>query len=182
MPGHKPVGMLPTRRHLPALALLGLLVLASGCIVNVKTQGTEAASPVGASLRENQEVQQTLAALNAATTQRDVAATMALFDDTDDIMLVGSDAGEVFKGRKILAAHLKEIYALPFVLSFDLPSVTVHVEGQTAWIFSEGTEVINEGEGKISRTPYRLTVCLVKRGEHWKWQVFSGSVPRPSAS
>ncbi|MCX6944113.1 MAG: nuclear transport factor 2 family protein [Opitutales bacterium] len=161
--------MLPTRRHLPALALLGLLVLASGCIVNVKTQGTEAASPVGASLRENQEVQQTLAALNAATTQRDVAATMALFDDTDDI-------------RKILAAHLKEIYALPFVLSFDLPSVTVHVEGQTAWIFSEGTEVINEGEGKISRTPYRLTVCLVKRGEHWKWQVFSGSVPRPPAS
>ena len=173
--------MPPTPRHLLSLAFLGALALSSGCIVSVKNEETVAASPVGSSLSDSQDVRKTLEALNAATTHHDVAATMALFDDTDDIMLVGSDAGEVFKGRKILSAHLKEIYALPFALSFDMPSVTVHVEGQTAWIFGEGAEVINEGDGKITRTPYRFTICLVKRGPNWKWQVFSGSVPRPAA-
>ena len=167
------------RHYLPVtLIMLGAFALTSGCI-SIHSGGKEGTSQVGTSHRDSQDVRKTLEALNAATLHRDVAATMALFDDSDDIMLVGSDVGEVFKGRQVLSSHLKEIYALPFVLSFDMPSVTVHVEGQTAWIFGEGAEVINEGEGKITRTPYRFTICLVKRGENWKWQVFSGSVPRP---
>jgi ketosteroid isomerase-like protein len=161
-------------RCLRAVAILGLLTLS--CVSRALGEtGKES------SLKDNQEIRKTVEALNTASTHRDVAATMALFDDTDDVMLVGSDVGEVFKGREILSARLKEIYALPFVLSFDMPNVTVHVEARTAWIFGEGAAIIDEGAGKISRTPYRFTIFLVKRGEGWKWQVFSGSVPRPAA-
>ncbi len=162
--------------------MLGTLALSSGCVINANTGARQSASPTASSPTDSQDIRKTLEALNAATTHHDVAASMALFDDSDDIMLVGSDAGEVFKGRQVLSAHLKEIYALPFTLSFEMPAVTVKVEGQTAWIFAEGSEVINEGEGKISRTPYRITLCLVKRGANWKWQIFSGSVPRPAGS
>jgi hypothetical protein len=38
--------------------------------------------------------------------------------------------------------------------------------------------VHTRSSGKVSKIPYRITAVMVKRGDEWKWKVFSGSIPR----
>jgi len=57
---------------------------------------------------------------------------MELFDDSDDILFVGSDKGEVFQGRKATADFMQALFNLPFVFSFDLKNTTVRQDGSVA--------------------------------------------------
>jgi ketosteroid isomerase-like protein len=115
--------------------------------------------------------------LNAAMARRDVPAVMALFDDNDDILLVGSDTGEVFHGRSAVAGFIKALCGLPFVFSFEMPDVTTRRTGRSAWVFVDGAMVHSRDNGKVTRSPYRFSVAMVQRGRAWRWQVFHGSVP-----
>jgi len=44
-----------------------------------------------------------------------------LFDDSDDVVLVGSDVGEIFKGRAAVAGFLQKLYGLPFIFPSACP-------------------------------------------------------------
>ncbi len=126
-------------------------------------------------------IRATLDALNAACAHRDIAAFMDLFGDTDDILFVGSDTGEVYQGRKATADFMQMLFKLPFVFSFDLKNLSQRQDGNTAWVFTDGN-MIHTGDsgkvgGKVSTKPYRFSVTLVKHDGRWKWQLFHGSVP-----
>jgi uncharacterized protein (TIGR02246 family) len=125
----------------------------------------------------DQAVRDTLAAMNAVLAQRDSAGFMALFEDNDDIVLVGSDKGEVFKGRAAVGGFLQMLYGLPFVFSFDMPDVTVHREKHQAWLFADGEMVHTRADGSSTRRPYRITLVMKMQDHAWRWQLFSGSVP-----
>ena len=126
-------------------------------------------------------VRASLDALNAACAMQDVRAFMELFEDNDDILVVGSDRGEVYQGRRATSEFIQMLFNLPFVFSFDLTNTTIRQVGNVAWIFTDGnvihTRDRGQGVGKVSTKSYRFSVALLKRIGNWKWKLFHGSVP-----
>lgn len=126
-------------------------------------------------------VRSTLDALNAACANRDIRAFMELFGDSDEILFVGSDTGEVYQGRKATADFMQMLFNLPFIFSFDLKNLTLRQDGNAAWIFTDGNMIHTGDKGKaagnVSTKPYRFSVTLVKHDGRWSWRLFHGSVP-----
>ena len=163
-------------KHLVRLGILvgalwlGLLV--SGCtsVPSIPTPEAKA--------KEQAAIRATLARLNEVLAKRDKEGFLALFDETDDVMVVGSDVGEVAKGRKGLQGFIKWIYSQRFTFAFDLKEVVVHQEGDFAWVFTEGNMQHVKKDGAVTNIPYRFALTMVKRGDKWRWQLFHGSIPR----
>ena len=106
---------------------------------------------------------------------------MALFEDSDDILFVGSDAKEVFRGRAATSEFMKQLFGLPFTFSFDLANVTIEQNGNAAWAFVDGNMIHTRDKGstagKVTRMPYRFSIAMANNEGRWRWQLFHGSVP-----
>jgi hypothetical protein len=117
--------------------------------------------------------------MNKMLATKDLQKVMSVFDDGDDIMLIGSDSGEVKIGRKKVERFLKWILSQSFVFYFDMDIKSVNSSNNIGWFFGEGKMVFLGTDGKaVNSTPYRISAVMVKRGEEWKWKFFSGSIPR----
>ena len=123
-------------------------------------------------------IKATMGAINSAMTARDLAAAMAVFEDSDAILLVGSDDGEVFKGRAAVRACFGDLMQLPFTFSFETPEPIISIIGDTAWMSVEAVMIHTPAEGKPGRMSYRISLCLVRSADSWLWQLFHGSIPR----
>jgi len=115
---------------------------------------------------------------NDATGRGDLAAVLEQFDQSENIMLVGSDKGEVFKGRQQIEGWLKTLFENNrFTWSVEQMQADRY-EPDSAWIFIDGTMRISDVNGKArGETPYRITGALVRRGSRWKWRMWSGAIP-----
>jgi SnoaL-like domain len=133
--------------------------------------------PAAAQVDSDAAVSASLDSMNPLLARRDLPGFMALFEDTDDILLVGSDTGEVFRGRARVAGFLKQLYALPFTFSFDMTNVTIQRHADSAWAFVGGAMVHTAADGTATKRPYRFSIAMVKVGQTWRWQLFHGSVP-----
>jgi ketosteroid isomerase-like protein len=116
--------------------------------------------------------------VNEVLATKDLRTIMTIYDDSDDIIVVGSDSGEVFVGRERVKTFMKIIASMPFVFSFEMNQVLINSSQNTAWVFVDGFMVHTRTNGKVSKVPYRITAVMVKRDNEWKWKVFSGSIPR----
>ncbi|HEX9252781.1 MAG TPA: nuclear transport factor 2 family protein [Ignavibacteriaceae bacterium] len=124
------------------------------------------------------EIRASLNKLNEVLATKDLKTVMSIYDDSDDITVIGSDSGEVFIGRSQVQKFMKIIISMPFVFSFVMEPVTISFDQNIAWVFVDGKMVHTRDNGKISKFPYRIMAVMVKRGNEWKWKVFSGSIPR----
>jgi ketosteroid isomerase-like protein len=107
----------------------------------------------------------------------DLAAFMSQFDDAADILLVGSDKGEVFKGRAQIEGWLGKLMKKNR-FSWQMDRVDISASADTAWVFVDGAMIVKNDAGKVLvTTPYRFSGVLVRRGEGWAWRLFNGSVP-----
>jgi ketosteroid isomerase-like protein len=124
------------------------------------------------------EIRKSLQRLNEVLATRSLETAMTVFDDADDIMVIGSDTGEIFVGRERVRFFVKALVDMPFVFSFPMDQVTVARSGDIAWAFIDGKMVHTKSDGTASANPYRILAVLVKRADGWKWKAFSGSIPR----
>lgn len=124
------------------------------------------------------EIRKSLRRFNEVLATKDLHAVMSVYDGSDDVMVVGSDSGEVFIGQKRVQEFMNAIVSMPFVFSFEMDQAVIHHNQNTAWVFVDSKMVHTRSNGEVSRTPYRITAVLVKKGAEWKWKVFSGSIPR----
>jgi len=124
------------------------------------------------------EIRKSLDRLNEALSTKDLQTVMSVFDNSDDITVIGSDSGEVFIGRERVKLFMKIIVSMPFVFSFDMDQVSINHNQNIAWIFVDGKMVHTRSNGKVSKVPYRIMAVMVKKDSDWKWKVFSGSIPR----
>ena len=124
------------------------------------------------------EIRRALDQFSEISGRGDVTAFMAQFDDRADIMLVGSDTGEVFKGRAAMEGWLAKLYKSSG-FNWQMDRVDISHHGETAWVFVEGKmNVRNKATGKLQfSAPYRFSAVLVKRGDRWAWRLFHGSAP-----
>jgi ketosteroid isomerase-like protein len=116
--------------------------------------------------------------MNEMLATKDLQKVMNIFDDAEDIMVIGSDSGEVYIGKNRVQSFLKIIVSMPFVFSFEMDSLSINHSKNIAWFFGDGKMVHTRPNGKVSKVPYRITAVMVQKGNDWKWKVFSGSIPR----
>ncbi len=127
---------------------------------------------------ERAQVRQALQVFNDAAARGDVPGLMAQFDPDAQVLLVGSDRGEIFQGRAAIEAWLTRLLAKNR-FSWQMDRVDVDLNGDTAWAFVDATVTIRAPDGKVRFTgPYRFAAVLVRRGDAWAWRMFHGSVPR----
>ncbi|HQU34783.1 MAG TPA: nuclear transport factor 2 family protein [Thermoanaerobaculaceae bacterium] len=154
-----------------ALCLTTLAIAIIGCAGTRSGRGERTTAADRAEIRSN------LASLNTVCAARDLPGFMGLFEDSDDILFVGSDKGEVFQGRTAIARFMAKLFALPFTFSFDMQQVVIKRSGPFAWAYVDGNMVHTGDNGQAKKMPYRFSVAMVRTGGAWKWQLFDGAVP-----
>jgi uncharacterized protein (TIGR02246 family) len=98
----------------------------------------------------------------------------SLFHNT--ALFIGSEPGEMARGRDAIAALFVSILASPASVQFDWSTIETARSGDTAWFFADGAVVIDSAAGR-TRRPYGLTGVLVKGRKGWRWRLFHGSEP-----
>ena len=95
----------------------------------------------------------------------------------EDGLLIGSELGEIARGRDAIGQLMASFHALPSRYTWAWDTIDTRVEGETAWFFTEGFSVAELG-GEQTRRPYRLAGVLERENGQWRWQLFSGSEPK----
>ena len=103
------------------------------------------------------------------------AAIAELF--TADALLVGSETGEIARGRDAIGALFAGIHAGNYAVWWDFPLLESGGDERRVWFFGEGHVVLARETGS-DRLPYRLSAVLVPEGDDWRWELFHGSEPR----
>ncbi|MFZ4411836.1 MAG: nuclear transport factor 2 family protein [Bacteroidales bacterium] len=123
------------------------------------------------------EISKTLEIWNNAGKKADINQVMALFDTSANIILVGSDSGEIFIGKNQAKEWLTQLFSFGS-FSWEMNRVDIDNNGKTAWVFVDGKMIVNFHKGGKKITPYRFTGIMVKKKGEWKWRLFDGSVPK----
>jgi len=152
-----------------------------GLVLALSAMGYAKLSPAPVEAKDAAAIRQTLIDMNTLCAARYARGFMALFDDREDILFVGSDKGEIFRGKDGVKQFTEILFAMPFVFSFDLQNVSISQDGNSAWVFVDGNMIHTgdrgESAGKVSKKPYRFSIAMMKKGGLWKWQLFHGAVP-----
>jgi len=114
--------------------------------------------------------------LNRAMRERNPAVA-GLFEP--DALLVGSEPGEIARGRDAIGALLLAIHAKDYTVWWDMPQLDAGGTDGRAWFFGEG-EVVLVGPTE-TRLGYRISGVLVDTEAGWRWTLFHGSEPRTKA-
>ncbi|WP_374469000.1 nuclear transport factor 2 family protein [Phenylobacterium sp.] len=155
------------------MAAVTRLLAAGAALLLVLGFGPRAAAPPRKGAERG--VRQALVRLNQRLSKRDPAVVDEFMPD-EDTLLVGSELGEVARGRAGLEAHFRTLYGRTETLSYDWREVEVSVHGPIAWLHAEGHAVVREA-GAEQRRPYRLTGVFELSHGQWKWRLFHGSEP-----
>jgi ketosteroid isomerase-like protein len=108
---------------------------------------------------------------------KDADSIISMFDNSEDIMLVGSDSSEVKHGRKEISDLIKGAINKPYTINWDFTNAEIFATSQVAWAFNNNYLTLLNANGSQIRVPYRLTSVWVKKGKNWKLKFFNGSVP-----
>jgi ketosteroid isomerase-like protein len=153
------------------IALICLIIAATG---NSQTGMSDGKQEKNAAVKK--EITATLETWNNMAKSRDINHFMELFDDSENIMVAGSDSGEVYKGKVQIESWMKMLFAHRS-FSWEMNRVDIDHNGNTAWVFMDGSMIVTNDKGKTAKFPYRFTGILVKIKNTWKWRLFDGSVP-----
>jgi ketosteroid isomerase-like protein len=100
----------------------------------------------------------------------------AEFAPGDDVLLVGSDAGEIATGPQEIEAFFTRIFARASTFSWKARCIEVSQAGDIAWFFAEGLMIVESAEGQ-EKAPYRISGVLERIGDQWLWRQYHGSNP-----
>jgi hypothetical protein len=122
------------------------------------------------------EIYQTLQRFNTAAQNSSTDQLMALFDEAENIMFIGGDSAEIWKGDHQIRGHLNSIFPQESV-SLQMDRVDIDYNENTAWVFMDGYIVIVTNKAEKFKAPYRFTAILVKKDGDWKFRLFNASNP-----
>jgi ketosteroid isomerase-like protein len=138
---------------------------------------TNSISAKNSAEKVKKEITETLTKWNAACKNANIDLVMSMLDTTNDLMVVGSDKGEINKGKDEVKAWLSQLFGFAG-FSWEMKRIDIDSNDKTAWIFMDGKMIVDFHKGGQKITPYRFTGILVKKKDGWKWRLFDGSVPQ----
>jgi ketosteroid isomerase-like protein len=121
------------------------------------------------------QVRETLKRFNDLVSTRSLKV-LAEFAPGDEVLLIGSESGEIARGKQELEAFFTRIFAREASYSWEWEGIEVSQAGDLAWLFADGWAVLSTADGQ-RRAPYRITGVLERHGERWLWRQFHGSEP-----
>ena len=98
------------------------------------------------------------------------------FSPSDDVLLVGSDSGEIAKGSRELEAFFTRIFSRETTFSWEWERLDIAQAGETAWFFAEGEVILNSNYER-RKNPYRVSGVLQRQDNRWLWKQYHGSEP-----
>lgn len=98
------------------------------------------------------------------------------FAATGDVLLVGSDEGEISIGRPAIDAFFPKLFARDATFSWNAGRVEATRSGDVLWLFADG-HICVDGQGGKKTAPYRISGILRRSGERWLWSQYHGSEP-----
>lgn len=98
------------------------------------------------------------------------------FTDDDATLLIGSEPGEIARGRTAIAALFAAIFTSPSAVHWEWDIIEAARQGDIAWFFAEGSAVLVGSEETTWRA-YRLSGVLARNGGDWRLAQFHGSEP-----
>lgn len=119
-------------------------------------------------MTEEQAVLATLQEYSDAYCSKDTDRLMRLFDDGDDISLIGTGADELCSGRAEVRAIFERNFAEAKAENFVFGWRHVTVTGEFALIATT-VDIHLEFEGEKMVVPVRWTVGMIKRTDGWRW-------------
>lgn len=126
-------------------------------------------------MNTKEEVLATLERLNTLLSAHD-PAIVGQFAPDPDVLLLGSEAGELVVGHEQLRSFFADLLSRPITLGWEWKETRVTSSGDVAWVFARGDLVVRDAEG-TKRSPYRMTGVLERRNRVWLWRQFHGSEP-----
>ena len=99
---------------------------------------------------------------------KDIDRLMAVFDDGDDISLIGTGADELCSGRSDIEAVFLRNFADATATSFQWHWKHVTLTDSSAVVAITLT-IHLETQGSPLQVPVRWTVALVRRSGRWRW-------------
>jgi ketosteroid isomerase-like protein len=102
------------------------------------------------------EIKNSLQLWNETAKKRDLKAFMNLFDSSSNIILIGSDSGEIFKGKEQIGQWVSRLFEHNS-FEWDMKQVEIDNYQNCAWVFMDGNMIITNDKGKQNNTPYRFT-------------------------
>ncbi len=121
-------------------------------------------------------IRDTFRRFSEASDRMDTEAALAVFAVEGEVTLVGSESGEIARGREELRAFLDRVLAAAGGYSWEWENMIFDGTDSVAWVFAEGYAQAGAGPNAV-RVPYRATVVLEQRAGQWKWRLFHGSEP-----
>lgn len=121
------------------------------------------------------QVREVLERLNELVSARN-PDVLAEFAPGDEVLLVGSEAGEVALGRRELETFFRRVFGRETAFSWEWDRLEVTHQGDVAWFFTEG-RVILSTPNEQRKSPYRISGVLERRGGKWLWRQYHGSEP-----
>ena len=116
-----------------------------------------------------------LARLCALATAQDPALRSEFAGDAD-VLVLGSEAGELAEGQEGLDAFVRGLSRSATRYSWRWRRQAVSCAGDIAWLYADGEVTAHEVSGE-ERRPYRLTGVLERIEGSWLWRQFHGSEP-----
>jgi uncharacterized protein (TIGR02246 family) len=123
-----------------------------------------------------QGVSKLVAAFTTAAREGSTEGIMTLFDDSANIMFVGGDSAEIWKGKDQIRGHLQSMFPKEKV-SLDMKRSETDIHGDVAWVFADGYIDIDLGDGQKVHAPYRYTMVMVLVNGSWKIRLYNGQNP-----
>ncbi|MEJ2601482.1 MAG: nuclear transport factor 2 family protein [Anaerolineales bacterium] len=121
------------------------------------------------------QVCQTLERFNELVATKNMQV-LAEFAPGDEVLLVGSETGEVALGRQALEAFFRRVFAREAVFSWEWDRIEVSHVGNLAWFFADGWVILSTAREQ-RRAPYRISGVLEHHDECWLWRQYHGSEP-----
>jgi ketosteroid isomerase-like protein len=103
---------------------------------------------------------------------------LAIVDEfSPNSILVGSEPGEIARGRTEIESFFKEFFSQPVQVRWRWGAMHVAAARDIVWFFVEGM-AFAQGPDVEQQAPYRLAGVLRRQDERWLWQQFHGAEPR----
>ncbi len=119
-------------------------------------------------MTEEEAVLATLEEYAEAYCAKDIDRLMALFDDSDDISLIGTGADELCAGQADIKAVFLRNFSDATATRFQWHWKHVTLIDGYAVVAISLTIHLDTQEGRI-QVPVRWTVSLARRARHWRW-------------
>ena len=119
-------------------------------------------------MTDEQAILETLEEYAAAYCTKDIERQMAIFDDGDDISVIGTGTDELCAGRADIQTLFLRNFSSATATKFQWYWKNVTLRDGCAVVAVSLTIHLDTNEGPI-QVPVRWTVSLVNKDGKWKW-------------